>query len=140
MYMPSILGLAALASTALGVTVSYDRGFDDPSRSLEYVSCSNGEHGLITRYHWQTQGQIPCFPRIGGAQAVSGWNSAACGTCWRLTYNNRSVTILAIDRSVNGFNIGLEAFDNLTGGRGEEVGRVEAQVTQVDVKECSLPF
>ena len=29
---------------------------------------------------------IPGFAHIGGAQYVTGWNSAECGTCYRLDY------------------------------------------------------
>ena len=56
--------------------MAYDTGYDDGSRSLTAVSCSDGQNGLITRYGWQTQGQIPKFPYIGAAAAVEGWNSA----------------------------------------------------------------
>lgn len=75
------------------VTVSYDTGYDDGSRSMTAVSCSDGTNGLITRYGWQTQGQIPNFPYIGGSSAIAGWNSASvcpfiehrlffCGLTW----------------------------------------------------------
>ncbi|XWX01387.1 hypothetical protein V2A60_009414 [Cordyceps javanica] len=138
MHVPSILGLAAFASTALGVTVSYDTGYDNGSRSLRDVSCSDGDNGLISRYHWQTQGEIPRFPYIGGAEAVAGWNSPSCGTCWRLDYKGRSINVLAIDHANAGFNIALDAMNKLTGGRGVEVGRIDAQASKVDIKECGL--
>ncbi|KAM3520379.1 hypothetical protein NHJ13051_006902 [Beauveria bassiana] len=138
MHFSSIFSLAALASAVMGTTVSYDTGYDDGSRSLTKVACSDGDNGLISRYHWQSQGQIPRFPYIGGAQAIGGWNSPSCGSCWKVEYQGRSVTVLAIDRAVNGLNIGLHALNDLTGGRGVEVGRIEAQVTQVDVGQCGL--
>lgn len=40
------------------------------------VSCSDGVNGLTTRYGWTTQGAIPKFPYIGGAELIAGWNSA----------------------------------------------------------------
>lgn len=58
------------------ITVAYDTGYDDASRSMTAVSCSDGANGLITRYGWQTQGAVAGFPYIGAAAAVSGWNSA----------------------------------------------------------------
>jgi len=61
------------------LTVSYDTGYDDASRSLTDVSCSDGANGLITKYRWQTQGQIPHFPYIGGYEGIAGWNSAQVG-------------------------------------------------------------
>lgn len=39
------------------------------------MSCSDGANGLITRYGWATQGVIPKFPYIGGAELIAGWNS-----------------------------------------------------------------
>ncbi|KAJ3493826.1 hypothetical protein NLG97_g4487 [Lecanicillium saksenae] len=138
MLSSGILGLAALASTALGATVSYDTGYDDGSRSLLRVACSDGDNGLISRYKWKTQAEIPRFPYIGGASAVAGWNSPNCGTCWKISYRSRSVTVLAVDHADAGFNIGLRALNELTGGRGVEVGRIEAEASQVDVKQCGL--
>src|SRR5205809_321684 len=55
--------------------VSYDTGYDDASRSLTAVSCSDGANGLITRYGWQTQGNVANFPNIGGSSTIAGWNS-----------------------------------------------------------------
>lgn len=102
------------------------------------MACSDGDNGLISRYKWETQAQIPRFPYIGGTSVVGGWNSSQCGSCWKLDYRSRSVTVLAIDHVGAGFNIGLHALNELTGGRAVEVGRIEAQATQVDVKQCGL--
>lgn len=148
----SVIALAASATTDSGSypavssanppvltpAVSYDTGFDSGSRTLNSVTCSNGDNGLESRYHWQTQDQIPSFPFIGGAKAISGWNSLACGTCWTLEYQGRFVTFLAIDRDADGFNLGLHAMNDLTGGRAVEVGRINATAFQVDVKQCGL--
>ena len=137
--------------------MAYDTGYDDGSRSLTAVSCSDGQNGLITRYGWQTQGQIPKFPYIGAAAAVEGWNSAnvsfltppqindmtdneQCGTCWRLTYpgSGKSITVLAVDHAGAGFNIALDALNDLTNGQGTQLGRVEADAVQVGVGECGI--
>lgn len=71
-FSAAVLGLASLASA---ISVSYDTGYDDGSRSLTAVSCSDGANGLITKYGWQTQGQVARFPNIGGYSGVAGWNS-----------------------------------------------------------------
>jgi hypothetical protein len=68
----AILGFASLASA---ITVSYDTGYDDGSRSLTALACSDGANGLITKYNWQTQANVAGFPRIGGYMGVAGWNS-----------------------------------------------------------------
>ncbi|KFY12751.1 hypothetical protein V491_06676 [Pseudogymnoascus sp. VKM F-3775] len=138
MQLSQILSLTALASVASAITVSYDTGYDDRTRSLLDVSCSNGENGLITRKHWNTQGDIPTFPFIGGAEAVAVWNSPNCGTCWRLDYNGQSINVLAIDHAAAGFNIAQEALDALTNGQAVELGRIDAQATQIDPIICGM--
>jgi hypothetical protein len=34
------------------LTVSYDTGYDDGSRSLTQVSCSDGVNGVMWKYNW----------------------------------------------------------------------------------------
>ncbi len=118
--------------------VSYDTGYDDGSRSLTVVSCSDGANGLITRYGWQTQGQVARFPYIGGVEAVAGWNSPSCGTCWSASYNGKTIYILAVDHAATGLNIALDAMNDLTNGQAVALGRVDATVAQVDVSNCGL--
>ncbi|GFP56938.1 protein SnodProt1 [Trichoderma asperellum] len=138
MQLSNIFKLALFTAAVSADTVSYDTGYDDASRSLTAVSCSDGTNGLITRYHWQTQGQIPRFPYIGGAQAVAGWNSPNCGTCWKLTYSGKTIYVLAIDHAGAGFNIGLDAMNALTNGNAVALGRVSATASQVAVSNCGL--
>jgi len=132
MKFTSIL-FAAVASAA---SVSYDTGYDNGARSLTAVSCSDGTNGLMTRYGWTTQGQIPGY--IGGADAVAGWNSPNCGTCWQLTWNGRSIYVLAVDHAGSGFNIELDGMNALTNGQAVALGRIDAAATQVAVSNCGL--
>ncbi|KAF4124304.1 protein SnodProt1 precursor [Geosmithia morbida] len=139
MQLSNLFALVApFVGAALADTVSYDVGYDDASRSLTAVSCSDGANGLISRYGWQTQGQVASFPFIGGVQAVAGWNSPSCGTCWSISYNGHTIHVLAVDHAASGFNIGLNAMNSLTNGLAEQLGRVEATATQVAVSECGL--
>ncbi|OCL14252.1 eliciting plant response-like protein [Glonium stellatum] len=132
------LGFSYLALSTQAITVSYDTGYDDASRSLTAVACSDGANGLITKYGWQTQGQIPHFPYIGGYEGIAGWNSAQCGTCWSLTYNGKTIYILAIDHTASGFNIAETAMNDLTGGNAVQFGRVDATYTQVASSYCNV--
>lgn len=91
----------------------------------------------MTRYGWETQADIPTFPFIGGVAGIS-HNSPDCGKCYRIQYQENSIAVLAIDSSSSGINLGLNAMDALTNGQGEELGRVEATVTAVDVSECGI--
>ncbi|KAL0466079.1 Cerato-platanin [Neurospora intermedia] len=138
MQLSKILSLFTLATAASGTTVSYDTGYDDPNRSLTVVSCSDGSNGLITKYHWNFQNQVKNFPYIGGVEAVAGWNSPNCGTCWSVTYNGKTINILAIDHAGAGVNLSKKAMNELTGGNAEQFGRVDAQVSQVALSACGL--
>ncbi|KAI1427315.1 eliciting plant response-like protein [Xylaria sp. FL1777] len=138
MQLSKIFSLLSLTAIVSAVTVAYDQGYDDPNRSMTAVACSDGVNGLTTRYGWTTQGQIPRFPNIGAAEIVTGWNSAGCGTCWTLTYNGRSVTVLAVDHAGSGFNLALSAMNTLTNGQAVALGRVEATAVQVAPSACGL--
>ncbi|KAH9842502.1 Cerato-platanin [Rhodofomes roseus] len=138
------LGICAVfalcASAALGqgtVSVSYDQLYDDGSESLNYVACSDGPNGL-EQYGYTTLSTLPNFPNIGGAQVVTGFGSAECGTCWQLAYDSYTINVLAIDSTANGFNIALEAMNNLTNGQAVFLGRVNATATQLDASDCGL--
>jgi hypothetical protein len=131
----SILALAAPAVFA--IRVSYDQTYDDASFSLSSVACSDGPKGL-ERFGYSKIGDLPDFPYAGGAQAIAGWGSASCGTCWQLTYNGKSINILAIDHTDTGFNIGLTALNDLTDNQAVFLGAVDATATQVDASVCGL--
>jgi hypothetical protein len=129
--------LLSILSVASAITVSYDTGYDDGSRSLASVACSDGANGLLTK-GFSTQGSLPSFPRIGGASVIAGWNSASCGTCWALTYNGRTINVLAMDHTSAGFNIAQAAMDELTGGQAVQLGRIDASYVQVASSACGL--
>lgn len=131
-----LLAAAALVSSAGAITVSYDQTYDNAGQSMATVACSNGPNGLMERF--PTFGSLPHFPNIGGAAAVAGFGSPQCGSCWQLSYEGRSINILAIDHADNGFNIALEAMNTLTNGQGVFLGRIDAAVTQVDKSVCGL--
>jgi hypothetical protein len=129
--------LTTLLSAASAITVSYDAGYSDASRSLTAVACSDGTNGLLTK-GYSTQGSLPSFPNIGGASVIAGYNDANCGTCWALTYNGVTINVLAIDHAGAGFNIATEAMNTLTGGQAVQLGRVDASYEQVDGSACGL--
>ncbi|KAF2728702.1 Asp f 13-like protein [Polyplosphaeria fusca] len=133
--LPAALAFSGLASA---ITVSYDTGYDDKSRSMTAVSCSDGKNGLITRYHWNTQGDIPDYPYIGGYQGIAGWNSDMCGSCFSVTYGSNTIYVLAIDHAAAGFNIAKAAMNKLTGGNAEQFGRVDANYVKVDGSKCKI--
>jgi len=42
---------AILATAAAAESISYDPGYDDGSRSMNVIACSDGGNGLETREH-----------------------------------------------------------------------------------------
>ncbi|KIY50655.1 Cerato-platanin [Fistulina hepatica ATCC 64428] len=138
-FFTTFFALFAVATSAVAVSVTYDELYDDSSESLDTVACSNGQYGLTTR-GYTTFGSLPDFPYIGGAEAVTGWDSPNCGTCWELYYDVTGVTIyvLAIDYAASGFNIALEAMNVLTDGNAVFDGNIDATATQVDASICGL--
>ena len=139
----TLAALALLVPSALGaadatMTVSYDETYDAPHNSFDRVACSDGYYGLRTK-GYNYFGDVPHFPYIGGTAAIAGWNSAQCGTCWQLSYNGKSINVLAIDHAEAGtWNIALAALNDLTNGQAIDIGRVEAVATLVDSSVCGL--
>ncbi|KIK59090.1 hypothetical protein GYMLUDRAFT_139795, partial [Collybiopsis luxurians FD-317 M1] len=143
--------LSTLAPTSLRVSASqvrFDTAYDDPSRSLATVACSDGPNGLMTK-GYTTFNSLPSFPNIGAASAVTGWNSPECGTCWQLTSSDgKTINILAIDHTNNdninnsgdgdAFVVSREAMDTLTGGNAVAVGTADVTSTQVARSLCGL--
>ncbi|KAF2875144.1 Asp f 13-like protein [Massariosphaeria phaeospora] len=140
MKFSSVLSATAIgfSSLASAISVSYDPGYDLPERSLSALACSNGVNGLMTKYGWQTLEDIPTYPYIGGYQGIPAWNSPMCGTCYSVTYNNQTIYVLAIDQTINGFNLAKQAMDALTNNQAEQLGRIEAQYIQVDASKCNI--
>lgn len=127
----------ALSAFAQTESLSYDTTYDDASLSLASVACSNGVNGLMTK-GYTTLGSLPGFPNVGGAYTVTGWNSPACGTCYNLTYGDTTISVLAVDVALDGFNLSEEAMNTLTGGLAVELGRVDVTSVQVDASVCGL--
>ncbi|KIY50654.1 Sm1 protein [Fistulina hepatica ATCC 64428] len=138
-FLAVFSALLAVATGAFAVSVTYDEAYDDASTSLTTVSCSDGTNGLITK-GYSTFGSIPDFPYIGGADAIAGWNSANCGTCWTLYYSGTglSVNVLAIDHAGSGFNIALETMNALTNNQAQDLGTIDVTATQVNASTCGL--
>jgi hypothetical protein len=136
--------LVALASTALvsAVNLRYDTVYDKSSNRLDIVACSDGENGLITA-GYSTFGSLPRFPHIGSGSAVSGWNDADCGSCWKLTYTNskgvsKSINVILIDHADDGFVVSKAAMNELTGNQAVQLGKVSVTSQKLSPSSCGL--
>ena len=128
-----------LTSVHAQLTVSFDQEYDNSAQSLDTVACSNS----LEARGFTTFGSLPKFPFIGGAPAVTGFDSPGCGTCWALTFvdaqgTSTSINVLAIDVATPNFNIALEAMNVLTNGQATFLGRVPVTAVQVDSSFCGL--
>ncbi|EJD01882.1 Cerato-platanin [Fomitiporia mediterranea MF3/22] len=138
MHVASFLLTLLFASAAFAVRASYDNTYDNPSGSTLTVSCSTGPNGLAGRF--PTFGDLPTFPNIGGADAIAGFGSAQCGSCWSLTFptTGNTINVIAIDHAGDGFNLSQEALDALTNGNAVFDGAVQVNAVQVDRSVCGL--
>ncbi|KAH6919111.1 Cerato-platanin-domain-containing protein [Coprinopsis sp. MPI-PUGE-AT-0042] len=137
----TVVAVPAPTGTPINLTASYDPAYGNAGQSLGTTACSDGPNGLLTK-GFTTFGSLPSFPRIGGAFAIAGWNSAACGTCWQLAFKNATTTttinVLAVDVAVDSFNISPAALNTLTNGRAVELGRVNVVARQIATSACGL--
>jgi cerato-platanin len=136
-----IIPLTTLFTLALSDLVQYDTVYDNSATSLTAVACSDGKNGLITK-GYDTFGSLPSFPHVGGANAVEGYNSASCGSCWRLSYTNGQTTttiyLTAIDHAGQGFVLGKTALQHLGGQQAVDAGRIDATATRVGGSFCGF--
>lgn len=126
-------------------TVRYDTFYDNNLASLNTVACSTGQYGLIT-YGYNTFGNLPSYPYIGGAPQVQGWNSPNCGTCWKLTYTDphggsSSVTFTAINTGdQGGYIMSFAGYDDLTNGNALTLDGVSVTADPLPESACGITF
>ncbi|KAF8638853.1 hypothetical protein AX17_001910 [Amanita inopinata Kibby_2008] len=143
MHLRSVFISLALTCFTAGEMLTYDPAYDMGTTSLSAVACSNGQYGLEAR-GYTTFASLANFPYIGAAAAVEGWNSPQCGSCWQLTYipvdgsKERSIYLLAIDHTADGYNTGVSAMNDLTKGHAVELGKVSIVGKRVDPSKCLL--
>jgi hypothetical protein len=65
-------------------------------------------------------------------------NGYQCGTCYGITYNGKTIYVLAIDHAASGFNLAQGAMDALTNNQAVALGRVDAAYVQVENSKCGL--
>lgn len=137
--LPATL-LLSLFSTplTLATLVTYDAGYDDPTRPLTAIACSTDPNGLMTTQNWNFQSEIPTFPFMGGSADIEAWNSEFCGQCYQVTFGANTVYVLGIDRSARGMNLSKAAMDALTRGMAVQEGTLDAVVARVGGEMCGL--
>ncbi|KAL6690932.1 eliciting plant response like protein [Trichoderma pleuroticola] len=118
------------------VSATFDPLYDDPSRSLNTVACWRKNIGFMPNLDWQLQQDAVGFI---GLDSIDRLNSAKCLSCWTLEYNDKTISLLALDSAESGIVMSLDALQFLTDGRARELGRVDVHAKEVDTSECGLP-
>ncbi|KAK1233372.1 hypothetical protein PQX77_003483 [Marasmius sp. AFHP31] len=132
-----VAAVALLTTSVAAVQLQYDNHYDDSGASLATTACSDGQNGLLTR-GFSTFGSLLRFPYIGAVDAIGGWNSPQCGSCWRVTYNGKSINVLGVDHAGNGFNVAQAAMDDLTNGQAVNLGNIQVDAVQTSASDCGL--
>lgn len=83
---------------------------------------------------WKLQRDAVAFI---GIPAIKSFGSASCLTCWKVTYNGVVKYFLALDGSDSGYVLSVEDMLSLTGKAQELI--LDAEVTEVNTKDCGLP-
>ena len=137
----AFLAFGGSSALAAKKSLAYDPIYDAAGTSLTQVACSDGENGLITK-GYTTFGSLPA--PIGAADAITGYNSPSCGTCWSVTYTNsaanftKTVHFIAGDVSGGGFVIGKNLMNTLTNNQAEHLGVVNVDYAKVANSVCRL--
>ncbi|KAH7890324.1 Cerato-platanin [Phlebopus sp. FC_14] len=120
-------------------SLSFDTNYDNSGLPLSSVACSDGTNGLEWK-GYSTLGSLPAFPYVGAVYTVTGWNSAACGTCYAVTYGSNTINVLAVDASRGGgLTVSEAAMNALTNNEAAALGRISVSVSQVDAEACKMP-
>ncbi|RPA92651.1 Cerato-platanin [Choiromyces venosus 120613-1] len=136
----SLMTMAASAFAQVATTAAYDTTYDTSSLSTLSLACSDGPNGLYTK-GYQTLGALPGFPHVGAIETIAGWNSPNCGKCYKVTYTatGASINIIGVDVATSGIVLSLAALNELTGGQGQQLGRVAATYAETAATDCGFP-
>ena len=132
--IPFIIPLMAVFTSASSVPVEYDTQYDNPKALTDSVTCSGGTNGIETK-GYDTYGNVPAFPHIGGADFIK-YDSTSCGSCWKLSYKANSIHVTVIDKAGSGFTVSGEALKDLGGQEAMDEGKIYASATRVDESNC----
>ncbi|KAJ4137213.1 hypothetical protein NW768_002795 [Fusarium equiseti] len=137
MYISKATILSFSLSLASATTVTFNGYYSDDSVPVSELACyKNGE--IMKDQDWVKLGDIT--PDFAGFDRVDGPNSELCGTCWSLSYGYTSRSVLVVDgpRGGSGFTTSFTLMDSLTGGKAEELGRVNVTAFQVELLDCGI--
>lgn len=128
-FFASLVLIAVSSVSAITVSLTFDGAYSVADQPLTAFSCV-GLDGA-TRVN-----QLPGFPNVTATVFVERNLSPNCGTCWQLTFEDRSINLLAIDHAPQGFVASPFTVSFLTNNEGITNGRVDVDAIQVDPSLC----
>lgn len=117
--------------------MTFNGYYSDDSVPVSELACyKNGE--IMKDQDWMKLGDIT--PDFAGFDRVDGPNSELCGTCWALVHGDTSRSVLVLDgpKGGSGFVASFALMDSLTGGRAEQLGRVNVTAFPVELLDCGI--
>lgn len=135
----TILSLATPASPQQ-IPVWYDTLYDQADTPLSSVACS----GVLINDSYNTFGDLPGYPLIGGAPQIDSWDSPSCGSCWQFIYSGPNNEIKSFFFTVintggqGGYTISLEGMNLLTYGDALTLDGVLVDVSSETSYLCGL--
>ncbi|RFU74625.1 eliciting plant response like [Trichoderma arundinaceum] len=137
MLMSRMFQIAAVVApvSAEIVTATFNALYDDPSRPLSEVSCWRKDVGFMPHLDWKLQKDAVGFI---GIDSLSRLNTANCFSCWMISYNGKTISLLAIDGSNSGVVMSLDALQSLTDGRALELDHIDVNAIEVDTSHCGI--
>ncbi|RPA92897.1 hypothetical protein L873DRAFT_1816845 [Choiromyces venosus 120613-1] len=110
-------------------TASFDNVYYLPDLPTLDLACSNGVTGLSSTLGFDRISQVPHYPLVGAIEK-----------CFRVTnqQGGQSINIISVDHADMGLVLSLAALDQLTGGQGQVLGRVNVRHEEIGGWECGL--
>ncbi|KAI1039599.1 hypothetical protein LB505_009572 [Fusarium chuoi] len=137
MHISKLATIAACVSFSTAITVTYSGFYDDNTASVAELACWKGGR-IVEGQDWAKLGEVTY--QIAGYDGVDGPESPLCGSCWSLSYGatSRSVLVLNSAQAGSGFETSLTVMNSLTGGKAEQLGRVNITAHQTELLDCGV--
>ncbi|KAI5297058.1 hypothetical protein KEM55_005197, partial [Ascosphaera atra] len=92
--------LATTTGTTKHNTIAWDPYYDGRTNLLgAKTACPARAPKLHNKY--KTFADLPSFPLIGGFPEISAYNSESCGSCFNVTYEGTTISVLSLGRIIH---------------------------------------
>ncbi|RBQ76067.1 hypothetical protein FVER14953_20150 [Fusarium verticillioides] len=137
MHISKLATITSCVSLSTAITVTYIGFYDDDTASVTELACWKGGR-IVEGQDWAKLGEVTY--QIAGYEGIDGPESSLCVSCWSLSYGDtsRSVLVLNSAQAGSGFETSLTVMNTLTGGKAEQLGRVNVTAFQTELLDCGV--